>query len=358
MQTDQLNLEQELFYQSDQDSKQLFDLYRSLHFIYPAKMEKLNPVFNIVEENWEKATKLDFPLFWAVKTNPNVHNIISTGTQWQYLNHGLLGQHLASNNPVGSRITFLKVLKRMIKEQDGGSINSYQVYYRPQNKYSSRVFEQLALKAGRALSEVIPLNYFEVPFLTFDRLGEIEITEVTDGNNQDFINFVLLQRGSLFVNVQELASPDINLKKLNDRFKCFGLKRRRRIFVARSQSDHKIHGAIIVNESSLGLNFSFFENHSELILSKESAPEILLSVSRRLLFAASQSKLSSPLKWLPVMTDPLHSSIIEKLNGKCTRNYNLFMILKGGYEIWYDHIDQLTNSVYQRFINNSYEKYS
>ena len=62
MQTDQLNLEQELFYQSDQDSKQLFDLYRSLHFIYPAKMEKLNPVFNIVEENWEKATKLDFPL--------------------------------------------------------------------------------------------------------------------------------------------------------------------------------------------------------------------------------------------------------------------------------------------------------
>jgi hypothetical protein len=59
---------------------------------------------------------------------------------------------------------------------------------------------------------------------------------------------------------------------------------------------------------------------------------------------------------MPVLVDPIHSPIIEKLNGKVTRNYNLFIMLKGGYEIWYDQVDQLTNTVFQRFISNTYEK--
>lgn len=358
MQTEQINLENDLLEQSVQDSKKLFETYRSLKFIYPAKMEKLNPVLDIVEHNWEKAVKLNFPLFWVIKTRQNIHNVISTGTQWQYLNHGVIGQHLASNNPVGSRIAFLAMLNKIINEKDSGQVNSYQIYYRPQNKYSSRVFEPLAERAGKELSEVIPYNYFEIPLLNYDRIGNIEVSEITEGNNEEFITFVTIQKGQLFVQVQELASKDINLEKLNSKFNRHGLKRRRRIFSAKSRHDGKILGVVIVNEASLGLNFSFFENHSELILSKETEPGILLPVARRLLFMASQVNIASPLRWLPAVTDPAHSPIIENLGGRFTRNYNLFMMLKGGYEIWYDHVDQLTNSVYQRFINTAYEKHS
>jgi len=119
---------------------------------------------------------------------------------------------------------------------------------------------------------------------------------------------------------------------------------------------NRISCAIIINQSSLGLNFSFFENSSELILCKKSNPEFLLPVARRLLYKASQLSLLSPLQWLPVLSEPVHDEIIAKLNGQLTRNYNLFILLKGGYECWYEHADQLTNSVFQRFINNSYEK--
>ena len=351
-----LNLENDLIEESVQNSKQLFELYRSLHFIYPAKMERLAPVFDIVQNNWEKAMKCSFPLFWVLTVPKNRYNIISTGATWRYLNSGMIAQHLASNHPVGSRMTFLGTLNKIIETQDNESINSYQVYYRPQNKYSSRVFEPVSLKAGNELSAIIPYNYHELPFLQNDGENEVYIVEINNGNTRDFIHFLHIQKGELFVKAQELESDDINLAKLNSKFNSYGLKRTRRVFVARS--NNKIYGVIIVNQSSLGLNFSFFENSCELILCKDGDAEFLTRVARKLLYKASRINMYSPLQWLPVLTDPVHSPIIESLNGTLTRNYNLFIMLKGGYEIWYDYVDQLTNSVYQRFINNSTEKYA
>jgi len=358
MQTTNLNLENDLTEESVRDSKQLFELYRSLHFIYPAKMERLAPVFDIVQKNWEKAMKCSFPLFWVSTVPKNRHNIISTGATWRYVNSGMIAQHLASNHPVGSRMTFLGMLNKVIENQDTESINSYQIYYRPQNKYSSRVFEPLSIKAGQELSAIIPYNYYEVPFLQNDDDNEVDIVEINNGNTRDFINFLQVQKGKIFVKAQELEGDDINLIKLNNKFNSYGLKRMRRVLVARSAKDNKIYGVIIVNQSSLGLNFSFFENSSELILCKEASPEFLTRVARKLLYKASRINIYSPLQWLPVLTDPVHSPIIESLNGTLTRNYNLFIMLKGGYEIWYDYVDQLTNSVYQRFINHSTEKYA
>jgi len=184
----------------------------------------------------------------------------------------------------------------------------------------------------------------------------VEIVEINNGNTRDFIHFLRIQKGELFVKAQELEGDDINLVKLNSKFNSYGLKRTRKVFVARS--NNKIYGVILVNQSSLGLNFSFFENSCELILCKEGGPEFLTRVTRKLLYKASRINMYSPLQWLPVLTDPVHSPIIESLNGTLTRNYNLFIMLKGGYEIWYDYVDQLTNSVYQRFINHSTEKYA
>ncbi|MEO6455117.1 MAG: hypothetical protein ABIN97_13640 [Ginsengibacter sp.] len=356
MQTQIPGLESELIEHNLKNTEQLFKLYNSLHFIYPAKMERLNPVFSIVKKNWEKAMKLNFPLFWILTIMQNPNNIFSTGTTWRYLNTGMIGQHLASNHPVGSRIIFLAMLDKIIENQHKYSINSYQIYYRPQNKYSSRMFEPLSIKAGKELSEIISYNYFEVPFLKYDFSDDIEVSEINNGNDRDFINFLITQKGELFVQAQELNTDDINLKDLDKKFNSFGLKRARRVFIARSSRDDQISGVIIVNQSSLGFNFSFFENSSELILCKQLSPQLLLQSARGLLYKASQLSLSSPLQWLPVLTDPAHTEIIKKLNGELTRNYNLFIMLKGGYETWYDHVDQLTNSVYQRFLNNAYEK--
>lgn len=356
MQTITLNLENELIEHNVQNTEQLFELYNALHFIYPAKMGLLNPVLNTVKRNWDKALTLNFPLFSTSTVAENRNNIIATGTLWQYLNKGFIGQHLASNHPIGSRIIFLGIIDKMIENQHTIPINSFQVYYRPQNKYSSRMFEPICLKAGKELSGVIPYNYFEVPFLQYDNSKGIEIVEITNSNDADFIDFLAIQKGDVFIKVQELDTEDINLNTLNNRFRRYVLKRTRRIFAAKRCSDNKIYGAIIINQSSVGFNFSFFENSSELILHKDSEPAFLLQAAQSLLYKASQLNLLSPLQWLPVLTDPAHTDIIEKLNGKLTRNYNLFMLLKGGYETWYEHADQLTNAAFQRFITNTYEK--
>jgi hypothetical protein len=334
---------------------QLMGLYESLHFIYPQKRERLNPVFSIIKENWTKALQSNFPLFWVGTIIQNKQNIVSSGTSWQYLNKGMLAQHLASNHPIGSRIIFLGMLNRVIENQHGGFIESYQIYYRPQNKFSARMFEPLSIRLGKDLSQIVPYNYCEVPLIKEFKAENVEVSEVNDTNQRSFLKFLKIERGEVYIKAQELDSADITLERLNEKFAIKGLHRKRRIFIACSKKDGQVYGSIIVNQGSLGLNFSFLENSSELILSE--APEnYLLQVAGLLLLKASNIFPHFSLNYLPVLVNPAHSQIVDKLKGKVTRDYNLFIVLRGGYETWYEYVDNLTSAVFQRFLDHSYEQ--
>ena len=59
MQTEILDIETKLIEHNRQNAEHLFALYNSLYFIYPARMERLNPVYTIVKKNWEKAHGID-----------------------------------------------------------------------------------------------------------------------------------------------------------------------------------------------------------------------------------------------------------------------------------------------------------
>ena len=123
---------------------ELFGMYIKQNFIYPQKLERLKPVLDMVRINWAKALRLNFPLFWVSTVEHNSREIAATATAWQYLNKSMIGQHLTSNNPVGSRIILLGMISKMIENQHKGFLESFQIYYRPQNKYPSRVFESVS----------------------------------------------------------------------------------------------------------------------------------------------------------------------------------------------------------------------
>src|SRR4051794_25309203 len=133
MQSLTLTLDTELIEHNQLNAEQLFNLYDLLHFIYPAKMERLTPVLDVIKRNWDIALKLNFPLFMVSSIRQNADNIISTATVWRHLNAGVIGQHLASNKPVGSRIIFLEVLEKIIQNEHSGFFDSFHIYYRPQN---------------------------------------------------------------------------------------------------------------------------------------------------------------------------------------------------------------------------------
>ncbi|QHT66200.1 hypothetical protein GXP67_05725 [Rhodocytophaga rosea] len=335
--------------------EQLLQLYEFLGFIYPEKRKRLDPVMTLIKENWTKALHANYPLFWVGTIVENDKNIVSTATCWQYLNKGMLGQHLASNHPVGSRLIFLNILQKVIENQLINTIDSYQIYYRPQNKYSARMFEPLSSRLGSDLSQIIFYTYCEVPFIKEFLVEEVEISEVDEANRQQFLEFVQMERGEAYIKAQELDSADLTLERLNKKFTMHGLQRKRSLFMACSKKDSKVRGVIISNQSSLGLNFSFLENSSELILDK-SSEKYHLTVARLLLGKASSLFPQFPLNYLPVLVDPVHCRLIEKLQGKVIREYNLFIILRGGYESWYEHADNLTRAIYQRFVGQSYER--
>ena len=123
-----MNIENEFIEHNQISVDELFELYVSLHFIYPEKQERLQAVVNIVKDNWAKAMKLGFPLFWVTTVKQNNGNIVASGTSWQYFNRGMIAEHLTSNHPIGSRIIFLGMLNKGIENQANGYLDSYHLF--------------------------------------------------------------------------------------------------------------------------------------------------------------------------------------------------------------------------------------
>jgi hypothetical protein len=61
-----MKIENEFIQFNSMSAEQLFDIYHSLNFIYPAKKETLHPMIHTEKENREIAYKL---LFGATKIN-------------------------------------------------------------------------------------------------------------------------------------------------------------------------------------------------------------------------------------------------------------------------------------------------
>jgi hypothetical protein len=104
-----------------------------------------------------------------------------------------------------------------------------------------------------------------------------------------------MHRGELYFKAQELGTDDITLKELNYKFGLNGLTRKRKIFVATGRNGINISGVIIINQSSLGLNFSFLKNCCELILSHDITATDLLHIANALLRKAFDIVNDSPL---------------------------------------------------------------
>ena len=330
------------------DIDQLMDVYRKLHFIYPAKMEKLSAVYDLVKKNWKNALRLHFPLFYSSIVRAEVKDMYATATIWQYLNNGLIGQHLASNHPVASREVLLGMLSEIISKQHVCKINSFQIFYRPQNKYPNRLFSTVSETAGNKLSQIIEYDYFEMPVIT-ECSPDIKVVEVNESNKKDWLNFISTCRSRLFISGQEYDTDDIQLNRLNQQFRKASLERKRQILIAYNRVDHKVCGAIIKNNSSVGLNFSLLENCAEIILDKAVIDSLNLEIARSLIWKMAQLNGLPASAPFYALTDCAQQYLFEELGGKWVRNYNLFLILKGGYEIWYNCVEELTSSVYQRF---------
>lgn len=330
----------------------LLQVYNDLHFIYPAKIEKLAPVLDRVKKNWENALQLGFPEFCSTVVKSGSPNNAATVTVWRYLNRGMIGQHLASGHPLASREVLLSVLGRVIAKQDECKIDSFQIFYRPENKYPNRMFRMVAELAGERLSAIQGYDYFHLPASDF-RSESLEILEASEANRDSWFDFLRSCRSATFINVQELDGSDIELTTLNARLKEKNLYRGRKLLFARRRADNVVCGMVIINMAPVGLNFSFLENAAELILDNAHDDAETEETAKALLSATSSVASIVAGTGYFVLTDPVDSALYKRLGGEWIRSYHLFMIVKAGYHLWYNCIEALTNAVFERRLQNN-----
>lgn len=325
----------------------LLQVYHDLHFIYPAKIEKLAPVLETVRKNWAYALQLKFPEFCSTVVKSDSGHCAATVTVWRYLNNGMIGQHLASSHPLASREVLLSVLGQVIAKQDECNIDSFQIFYRPENKYPNRMFRMVAEAAGERLSAIQGYDYFHLPAGDFQS-GSIETLEAGETNRDIWMNFLRRCRSATFIKVQELDAADIELSSLNAQMQAAHLYRGRKLIFARRRTDNAVCGMLIKNIGPAGLNFSFLENAAELILDPSGDDAQREETAKALLGALGSGATTGDF----VLADPVDRSLCEKLGGEWIRSYHLFMILKAGFNIWYDCIGELTNAVFERRLQN------
>lgn len=335
--------------------EKLLEVYKELHFIYPAKTAKLEPLMDRVRRSWRSALKLHFPQFSTTVVKSVCSPATATVTVWRCLNRGMIGQHLASNHPLASREVLLSVLDDVISMQDECSIDSFQIYYRPDNKYPSRMFRMASEAAGAAYSILQPYDYFQLPPVRYTS-GELDVVRADAGNRSEWLGFLRNCRPDVFIKGQELDTEDFGLNELDTELAKRHLYRRRKIFFARNRADRHVCGVVIQNTAPIGLNFSLLENAIEMVLDPHACDAQLEETAKSLLGA-----IESPNSLIDggghyALTDPYHRAIFGKLSGQWIRNYHLFMILKGGYENWYESVKELTQAVYVRCLENKMAK--
>src|ERR1700745_2684706 len=136
---------------------QLFALYERTGFLYPGKAARLTPHLGQVRENWRRMLRGGESLLYVVCAGHDKSGRASIAV-WRTTHHGWMSQHLVSeNNPLGSRAVMLGGTAASILR---GMDESYQNWFRPENRFPSRVFGSMVQTIGTSLSSVQQHMYF------------------------------------------------------------------------------------------------------------------------------------------------------------------------------------------------------
>jgi len=318
----------------------LFEQYRKIGFIYPAKKELLAPYFEQITKNWEALLNSEENLLWVLTVAPNARKDFASISSWKQSNYGYIAQHLVSN---GNGLMPLKVMMeaQRMGEQDytENEIKSIQNWFRPDNRYAFRVFASMFEKLGEERASLMRFQYLHLPLehIEDEVQTDFKLEEVR-GIDIELINFVKEQYNNVFVRAEELDTNDIQLTKLDEKYQKSGLNRSRKVLKVRDVQAGKIVSAIVANRAPLGLNFSFLENRIYYILDKnmdeKKRPQLVKTMNASIKFYYSDFEVQV----LPIVTDELTSIELQAQKAVFFKEYMQSIWLREGFAMWYEHI--------------------
>jgi len=326
---------------------ELFEHYNNVKFIHEKKKILLEPNFDLIINNWEKAISIGKEILWTVIYKSPKLNHMASVSIWRSTSKGWLAQHLTSTGITSGLVSVLlhAIYEGTLKRKDS---RSCQNWYCHENLTARKIYDTMVNTVGEEYSSSNRFEYIKVyPNIFFKNKNSsnIKIFQCTNENNYNIYDFCSKIRGKIYANAEEFNNNDIELINLDEIYKKAGLRRRRYIWIAYYKGINRPVGAAICYRGPLGLNFSFLENRCDLLMDEKRLSQSRCEeVSKQLLYNASKAYFYSdleicfPLNFIPVITSCSISRILKRSGAIHIRDYHQCIWLKEGFFMYYNHI--------------------
>src|SRR5437016_8953978 len=315
---------------------EIFALYERTGFLYPDKAARLLPHLEQVKENWRRMLRRGESLLYVLTAGDEKHGLASIAV-WRTAQNGWTSQHLVSeNNPYASRAVMLSGSAASYLK---GVDESHQNWFRPENRFPSRVFGSMVQTIGESFSSVQRHMYFALPRkLALPVQKGIRVVPYSPSQREPLCAIATAARGSVYVTAEELQQ-DVEFKAVDEMYRSVGLRRTRRAWLAyRGYKDEPI-GAVIAYRGPLGINFSYIENRCDLLLHPTVPNSDAVDVVSALLKASSSAYEDFELDAIPVIAEELAAPALLRLGAEFVRHYCQGTWLQKGQLRFYRHVD-------------------
>src|ERR1700730_6289191 len=324
------------------DVNELFALYERTGFLYPDKAARLTPHIGQVRENWRRMLRGGDSLLYVLTAGDEERGRASLAV-WRTTHQGWMSQHLVSeSNPYASRAVMLAGSAGSILR---GVDESHQNWFRPENRFPTRVFGSMVETIGESLSSVQRHAYFSLPRrMSLPSAGGIRTVAYNSSHKGALCAIASAARGRIYVAAEELTG-DVEFEAVNELYRRVGLRRTRHVWLAYRGNKDQPLGAAIVYRGPLGLNFSYLENRCDLLLHPSIPESEALGVVSSLLKASSVAYRGFELDVIPVIADQIAVPAMVKLGIEFVRHYCQGVWLKEGHPRFYRHVDRFYSKI-------------
>jgi hypothetical protein len=315
---------------------EIFALYERAGFLYPEKAARLLPHLKEVRENWRRMMHGGDSLLYVLTAGDRKSGLASIAV-WRTTQFGWTSQHLVSeNNPVASRAVMLAGTAASILK---GADESHQNWFRPENRFPSRVFGSMVQTIGQSHSSVQRHMYFALPRNSpLPSGGSVRIVPYDPSYEEALCLIASVARGGIYVAAEQLAT-DPELTAVDQLYREVGLKRTRQVWLAFKGNKEEPVGAAIAYRGPLGLNFSYIENRCDLLLHPTLPESDVVDVVAPLLRAAVSAYEDFELDTIPVIAEEIAAPALLKVGAEFLRHYCQGTWLQEGQLRFYRHLD-------------------
>ncbi len=332
---------------------ELYAHYHETGFLYPSKLEKMSPHFDLIKQNWERCWAGGRDLMWTLTYWEERLNKMGTVTVWKTTGNSWQSQHLTSQKyAVG-------ILYLLLCAQDEGMLMNYgsgQNWYSPTNGFAMKIYGRMDRVLGADCAGTFLLNYLQLdPGLIKHSSTSFKTTRCTEKNTLAIRHMAELCRGSTYCKAEELDSWDVELSILDGQYQRHGLSRKRYVWMAIEKASLEPKGMIIAYRGPFGLNFSFLENRCDLMVDPSLSQDHRTDVCRVLVGKASQayfgltSSPEYPISHLVMMADDPCTAALIDLGAVKTRQYYQGIWLTPGFKKWKKYMERIFSPVIKRY---------